>query len=381
MKCILNGTILTEESLLKNKALIFDKTIIDIVDEFSINRNDFSEIIDAEGNYISPGFIDIHIHGSGGKDVMNGDFNSLQTISKVIAKNGTTSFLPTTMTMSKEKIYNSLNCIKSCMNKNLGGAKILGAHMEGPFISYKYKGAQNPDFIIKPDFNFIKPFKDIIKIITLAPEEDKHFNFIKKTINNTNIILSIGHSNATYDETIEAINLGIHHATHTFNGMPPFHHRTPGIIGALFNSNNVKCEIIADNIHVHKAVLKMLLNIKGKDNVILITDSMEAGCMQDGTWELGGQKVIVKNNSARLESGSLAGSVLTLNTAIKNILSSTDLTLNEAVNLATLNPAKELKISNKKGSIDINKDADLVIFNENLDVKYTIIEGNIVFKN
>ncbi|AEB75326.1 N-acetylglucosamine-6-phosphate deacetylase [Clostridium botulinum] len=381
MRCILNGTILTEDSLLKNKALIFDKTIIDIVDENSINKNDFSEIIDAKGNYISPGFIDIHIHGSGGKDVMDGDFNSLQTISKVIASKGTTSFLPTTMTMSKEKIYNSLTCIKSCMNKNLGGAKILGAHMEGPFINYKYKGAQNPDFILKPNFNFIKPFKDIIKIITLAPEEDKNFNFIKKIVNSTDIILSIGHSNATYEETIEAINLGIHHVTHTFNGMPPFHHRTPGIIGALFNCNNIKCEIIADTIHVHKGALKMLVNLKGKDNVILITDSMEAGCMHDGTWKLGGQKVIVKQNSARLESGSLAGSVLTLNTAIKNILDNTNLTLNEAVNLATLNPAKELKISNTKGSIDLNKDADLVIFNKNLDIKCTIVEGNIVFKN
>lgn len=379
MKCIINGIIITPNSLLKNKALIFDKKILDIIDEDLVNKNNFSEIIDAKGNYISPGFIDIHIHGSGGKDVMNGDLDSLKTISKVIASKGTTSFLPTTMTMSKEKIYTALNCIKSCMYKNIGGAKVLGANVEGPFISAKFKGAQNENFILKPDFNFIEPFKDIIKLMTIAPEEDTNLEFIKKVIKHTNINLSIGHSNANYEKTIEAINLGINHATHFFNGMPPFHHRNPGIIGAIFNSNSVSVEVIADTIHVHKETLKMLLNIKGKDKVILITDSMEAGCMHDGIWELGGQKVIVKNNSAHLETGSLAGSILTLNKAVKNILDCTTLTLNEAVNLASLNPAKELNIDYQKGSLEINKDSDIIIFDKNLDIKLTIVEGNTVF--
>ncbi|EDS78691.1 N-acetylglucosamine-6-phosphate deacetylase [Clostridium botulinum C str. Eklund] len=380
MKCIVNGIILTENSLLKNKALIFGKKILDIIDEDLVSKNNFSEIINANGNYISPGFIDIHIHGCGGKDVMNGDLDSLKTISKIIASKGTTSFLPTTMTMSKEKIYTSLNCIKSCIGKNIGGASILGANVEGPFISTKFKGAQNETFILKPNFKFIEPFKDVIKLMTIAPEEDYNLEFIKKVIESTNIILSIGHSNADYEKTIEAINIGISHATHFFNGMPPFHHRNPGIIGAIFNSNKVHVEVIADNIHVHKEALKMLLNIKGKDKVILITDSMEAGCMHDGIWELGGQKVIVKNNSAHLETGSLAGSILTLNKAVKNILDCTTLTINEAVNLASLNPAKELKIDSQKGSIEINKDSDIIIFDKNLDVKLTIVEGNTVFK-
>lgn len=380
MKAILNGHILTENSILKNKALIFNESILNIVDEKSIDKNIFEEIIDAHGDYISPGFIDLHIHGSGGKDTMDATLNSLETISKTIATKGVTSFLPTTMTMNKEKIYNALKNIQSCMNKNLNGAEILGAHMEGPFISAKFKGAQDDKFILKPDFNFIEPFKNIIKIITFAPEEDLNFSFLKKVKEETNITLSIGHSNCSYEQAMDAIDLGVNHATHIFNAMSPLHHRNPGVIGAVFNSDNVKCELIADTIHVHKSLFKTLLNIKGKNNILLITDSMEAGCMKNGQWQLGGQKVIVENNCARLENGTLAGSILSLNNAVKNILSNTNLSLNEAVNLASLNPAKQLNIFDKKGSIEIGKDSDIVIFDKDINIKYTFVKGNLVFK-
>lgn len=380
--CIRNCKIILEDQVLENKVLIFNDKIVDILDEECFNKqeisNKVSKIIDAEGKYVSPGFIDVHIHGSGGKDTMDGEFSALKTISETIAQNGVTGFLPTTMTMSKEKIYEALDTIKLAKKENINGAKILGAHMEGPFICEKYKGAQQKDYIIKPDFEFIKGYLDLIKIITMAPEEDHEFKFIKEVKKDTDIVLSMGHTNSDFETAMEAVRYGISHATHTFNAMTPFGHRKLGVVGAVLKSN-VTFEIIADTIHLHPDIFQIMLNAKGKDKMILITDSMRAGCMKDGDWELGGQKVIVKNNSARLEDGTLAGSILTLNKAVLNILKYTNLKIYEAVALASLNPARLIDLDKTKGSIKIGKDADLIIFNENLDVSLTISEGKIIY--
>jgi N-acetylglucosamine-6-phosphate deacetylase len=384
MIAIINGKIIKRDCLIENEVVLFDNKIKDILDiaEFNniIKNNKYGEIevIDAKGNYISPGFIDLHIHGSGGKDTMDGNIEDLKVISKAIAKNGVTSFLPTTMTMSKEKIYKALDTIKKGMKMNLGGAKILGAHMEGPFINENYKGAQKDDYILEPYYEFIKSYEDIIKIITIAPEKDYNFEFIKSIKKNTNIVLSMGHTNATYEEAMEAIENGVSRATHLFNAMSPLNHRNPGVVGAVLESH-INAEFIADKIHIHPGIFQLVLNIKGKDKVILITDSMRAGCMKDGISELGGQKVIVKNNSARLEDGTLAGSILTLNKAVKNIMENTTLKIYEAIVLASLNAARDIGIDDKKGSIEIGKDADIIIFDENFDVKQTIVEGNILF--
>lgn len=381
MKAIINGKIITEEKVLENKILVFNERIL----EFKEQKNSeylfetFEEIIDAKGNYVSPGFIDMHIHGSGGHDVMDGTQESLSAISSVITRNGVTGFLPTTMTMSTEKIYNALDNIRYCMGKEIQGAKILGVHMEGPFINKKYKGAQAEDFIIQPNFSFIEKYVDIIKIITLAPEVDEDNNFIKETKRKTDIILSIGHSNAEYNEAMEAIANGISHATHTFNAMTPLNHRKPGIVGAVFNSE-IYCELIADKIHVHPALFKTLEKIKGKNKIILVTDSMRAGCLRDGISELGGQKVFVKDGSARLEDGTLAGSILNLNKGIKNFMDNTGMEICEVVKLASLNPSKELGIEGETGSLELGKYADIAILDENFNVLQTIVEGKTVFK-
>lgn len=385
MKAIVNGKIITPKEVFLNKVLIFDNKIKAIMEENEFKKQiackEISnvEIIDAKQSYISPGFIDIHIHGSGGCDAMDGEVEAIETISKVIAKNGVTAFLPTTMTMDREKIYKALENIRHCMKLNLQGAKILGAHLEGPFINEKYKGAQKNDYIVQPEYDFIKQFKDIIKIITLAAEKDKDFKFIKKVKKETDISLSIGHSNATYEEAMEAINMGVDSVTHIFNAMTPLNHRKPGVVGASFNSDTY-CEIIADTIHVHPAVFNILKKIKGTDKVILITDSMRAGCLKDGVSELGGQKVIVKDNSARLEDGTLAGSILRLNKAVKNFKEYTDITINEAINMVSLNPAKNLKLHNEIGSIEVGKYADVVIFDKDFCIEHTIVNGKTVYK-
>lgn len=376
MKCLINGKIILKNQILENKVLVFDEKIIDIAD--SVPKD--CEVIDADGKYISPGLIDIHIHGNMGKDTMDSTDESIETISKSIMRHGVTSFLPTTMTMDKEHVYDALEVIKKAKNRKLEGAQVLGAHLEGPFINENYKGAQNEKFIINSKYEFIKEYKDVIKVITYAPEKDIDFDFTREIKRCTDIVLSIGHSNANYDQAKEAINLGVTNVTHMFNAMTGLNHRDPGVVGAALTTN-VYSELIADTIHINKDLFQFILNNKGKERLILITDSIEAGGLEDGNYSLGGQKVIVKGNEARLENGALAGSVLSLNKMVFNFLDNTNLKVNEAINLASLNPATSLGINDKKGSLEIGKDADIAVFDENLDCKMTLCLGEVVYKN
>ena len=388
IKAIVNGKLIMKDRIMYDSVIIFEKQIIKIItkDNFLQYKKEYKQeykeeiqVIDAKGKYVSPGFIDIHIHGSGGYDTMDGTAEALRVISTTIAANGVTAYLPTTMTMDKTSIYSALDAIRQAMSKENQGAKILGAHMEGPFINEKYKGAQKADNIIRPNYDIIVDYLDIIKIITLAPEKDEDHSFIKKVKSNFKITLSIGHSDASYEEALMAIEDGITHATHTFNAMTPLNHRKPGIVGGIFTSD-ITCELIADTIHIHPAIFNILINVKKKDKIVLITDSMRAGCMKCGIYDLGGQKVVVENGSARLQDGTLAGSVLTLNRAVKNILHHSDLEIYEAVAMASNVPAKVIHMDNQKGSLEVGLDADIVIFDEDIDVFLTIVEGKIVFQ-
>lgn len=375
MKAIINGKILLRNEILEGKNIIFDDKIINITDEIPKD----CEIIDANNNFVSPGLIDIHIHGNMGKDTMEGTDEAIDTISKSIARHGVTSYLPTTMTMDEESITKALESIKRGMNRNIKGAKVIGAHLEGPFINKIYKGAQNGSYIVNPSYELVKKYEDVIKVITYAPEEDKNLEFTKDIKINTNIVLSIGHSAATFIEARDAIRLGASNITHTFNGMTGLNHRDPGVVGAALTTDTY-CEFICDTIHITKDLFQFILDSKTKDKVVLITDSMEAGGLEDGTYSLGGQAVIVKDGAARLESGSLAGSVSSLNSMVRNFYKNTNLKLNEAVHLASLNPARSIGIDEYKGSLDIGKDADIAIFDENLNCKMTISSGEIIFK-
>lgn len=376
MKAIINGKILTENNIIEDKILLFDDKIIGFCDQVEENI----ETIDAKGLYVSPGLIDIHVHGSCNHDVMDKSVTSLKTIGNGIKANGVTSFLPTTMTMSKEDIYEALDTIRESINIKYDGAQILGAHLEGPFINSKYKGAQSDKFIQPPNFPFIEEYVDVIKIISYAPEVDDNFNFTKEIKDKTNITLSIAHTNATYEEAKLAIKFGASNITHLFNAMTPLNHRELGVVGAALTSD-VYCEIICDNIHVNPQLYQFVLNNKGKDKVILITDCMRAGCMADGKYDLGGQDVFVKDGAARLSTGNLAGSVLNLNKAVYNFMKNTNLSINEAINLASLNPAKSINMDKTKGSLDINKDADIALFDDEMNCYMTISNGEIIFNN
>lgn len=379
--CIRGGKIILEKGILSDKVLLFDDKIIGILDPEELHRmapDDGIMVVDAHGDYVSPGFIDLHIHGSGGKDTMDGQLSDLQTISQTIAAKGVSSFLPATMTMEKHRIWKALEVIRLAMKGNIKGARVLGAYMEGPFISAQYKGAHPEAFLQKPDYELIRDYTDVIKIITVAPEEDPQFQFIQRVQKETGIVLSIGHTGADYETAMAAIRCGIGHATHLFNAMPPFHHRAPGAVGAVLHSG-IRFELIADLQHVHPAFFQILLHPAGKDRMILVTDAMRAASMGEGSWDLGGQQVTVDHGSARLPDGTLAGSILTMNQAVRNILVHTDLQIHEAAALATLNPAKLLRMDHCKGSIEVGKDADLAVFDENFNIRMTFSEGDIIY--
>lgn len=363
---------------IRGKALLYDDKIIDIVDEDE-GLSKATEKIDVDGCYVSPGFVDIHIHGYEGVDTMDGSVEGIQTIAKGIASNGVTSFLPTTMTMSREEIEAALQSIRKAKKMPLQGAEILGAHMEGPYLNVKFKGAQNEIYFQAPDVEYVKENADVIRHITIAPEIEGAMDFIKNIKENTEISLSIGHSGATFEEAMAGIKAGINHVTHLFNAMSPLHHREPGVVGATLASD-ISCEVICDMIHVHPGLFKLISNVKGPDKLVLVTDCMSAGGKPEGEYSLGGQKVIVKDGSARLESGNLAGSVLKLNDALKNLIVHTGNPIEETIGYVTINPATTINVQDTKGTLDVGKDADITIFDSDINIQMTIGKGKIIYE-
>lgn len=344
------------------------------------NVND-TEVIDAEGLYLSPGFIDVHIHGAGGCDTMDGTVESINTIAKTIVQHGTTSFTPTTMTVAAEDIRKSMEVIKKLKEEGTEGANVLGAHLEGPFISPKAIGAQNPNFLLAPsveNYNkIVGDYSDAVVSITMAPEVEGAKELIKYLSDN-GVTVSMGHTKATYDEAIEGIKCGACHSTHLYNAMTPFTHREPGVVGATFDTD-ITTETISDGIHISYPALRTAYKQKGTDKVLLVSDAMEACGMPDGQYSLGGQDVIVKNGAARLLDGTLAGSVLTLDKAVKNIYSNSNYPLNEVVRMATYNGAKHCHVEDHKGLIKEGYDADLILFNEDIEIQKVFVNGKEVY--
>ena len=368
MKSIVNAKIVTNKEVLEGYVLSFEKEIVSLTKEVPQN----SELIDAKGLYLSAGFIDIHIHGSNGYDVMDSTNEALEEISKSILQTGTTSFLATTMTMSQEQISKALQNVQNF--KQQGGARVLGVHLEGPFINLIKHGAQNPKHIQIPNMELIEPFMEVIKMITIAPEVEGGQEFIAYLQKHfPHVLLSIGHSDASYSEAKESFTWGISHSTHLFNAMNPLHHREPGVVGAVLEDDMVSCDVIADLIHIHPSFFKLLYRLK-KEQLLLITDAMRAGCMKCGVSEVGGQKVIVQNGEARLEDGTLAGSVLKLNEALKNFYEYTDISLSELINMVTTIPAKKLGLN--VGVLAQGYMADLVLFDDGFNIEGCYVGGD-----
>lgn len=378
MKAIVNGSVVLKDRILKDCAVIFDEKIREIVP--ALQPDSSLEIIDAKGKYVAPGLIDLHIHGYLGKDVCDCKEESIRTMAGGLAANGVTGFLPTTMTVDMKVIKAALNVCRNLKeeSRHWNGSAILGCHAEGPFISQAKKGAQDSEYILKPDASFVKEFADIIKIITLAPETDKDFEAIKEIRRDTDVVMSMGHTSADYDTAMASTNVGIRHATHLFNAMSPLAHRAPGVVTAALNSD-VSCELIADTFHVSPVFYDILWKLKGR-KLCIVTDCLPAGGLPMGEYTLGGQKIVYRDIVCRLTDGTVAGSVLPLNKGVMNVYNNSNIPLYECVNCASLNPASVLGIEKYKGSIEIGKDADLIIADDKFEIEKTIIGGKIRFE-
>lgn len=380
MKAIKGGKIILKDRIIDGFALLYTDVIEGIVPEDKIPEG--AEITDALGGYVSPGLIDIHIHGYLGKDVCDGEEESIRTISKGLLANGVTGYLPTTMTVDMKVIKKALEVCRNLKeeSKTWCGSQILGCHAEGPFISESKKGAQDPKYILKPDAKFVKEYADIIKIITLAPETDtEDFAAIREIARDTDVVISMGHTSADYDTALRSTQVGVSHATHLFNAMTPLAHRAPGVVTAALKSD-ASCEVIVDTFHVNSCFYDILWKLKGR-KLCFITDCLPAGGLPYGEYTLGGAKIIYRDIVCRLEDGTVAGSVLHLNKGVWNVYSNSEIPLNECVNGASLNPATTLGIQDRKGSIEVGKDADIIITDREFNVQKTIIGGEIKYES
>ncbi len=379
MKAVVNGKIILKDRIVEGFALLFSNVIEGILPEEKLPSD--IDKIDAQGGYVSPGLIDIHIHGYLGCDVCDGTEESIRTISKGLLANGVTGYLPTTMTVDMKVIKQSLEVCRALKeeSKTWDGSTILGVHAEGPFISESKKGAQNPAYILKPDAAFVKEYADIIKIISLAPETDtEDFAAIREINRDTDVVISMGHTSADYETAMASTAVGVKHATHLFNAMTPLAHRAPGVVGAALNSD-VSCELIADTFHVSTALYDMLFKLKGR-KLCFITDCLPAGGLPYGEYTLGGTKIVYRDIVCRLEDGTVAGSVLPLSRGVWNVYTNSSIPLHECVNCASLNPATTLGVADKKGSLEVGKDADIIITDAEFKVNKTIIGGEIRYE-
>lgn len=380
MKAIVGGKIILKDRIVENKALLFSDVIEGIIPIEQLPKD--IEKLDANGGYVSPGLIDLHIHGYLGKDVCDCEEESIRTIAGGIIKNGVTGFLPTTMTVDMKVIRKALEVCRNLKaeSNNWKGSQILGCHAEGPFISESKKGAQDAKYILKPDAEFVKEFSDIISIITLAPETDtEDFSAIREICRETDVVVSMGHTSADYETAVKGTEAGVSHVTHLFNAMTPLAHRAPGVITAAMNTD-VSCELIVDTFHVSPALYDMLWKLKQR-KLCFITDCLPAGGLPFGEYTLGGQKIIYQDIVCRLPDGTVAGSVLPLNKGVWNVYTHSNIPLYECVNCATLNPATTIRIENQKGSLDIGKDADIIITDGEFNVEKTIIKGEVKYES
>lgn len=340
------------------------------------------DVIDVSGKLVTPGFVDLLCHGGAGFGFADENPDSIKKVSDYFITHGTTSLLASLYAKPHEMLLADLRRVADYIIAN-PQSNIVGIHMEGPYLNKDLKGAMNEGYLWKPtveSWNAMwEASRGLIKIMTIAPELPGAINVMRAAAKK-GVVLSIGHSMADYDQIEIAIDNGAAHVTHMFNAMRPFHHRNPGVALAALNRQELKIELIADTFHVHPAVMELLYKLKGASGIILITDSIRAGGMHEGEYEFADQKVYMKNEKAFLEDGTLAGSTLTLNQAIKNIVTKASAKITDAVRMASLNGARVIRLSGQKGILAVGKDADIVVMNDDFEVEMTILKGQVAFR-
>ncbi len=376
--------------ILKN-AIIIDDSFNPISADLAIEADKIAGIapelsgdeeFDLSGYTVVPGFIDVHIHACVGSDTCDADAEGLAKMCAHLVTKGVTSFCPTTMTVSHDEISNALSVVKSCMDHPPKGTSIVGVNMEGPYISAHKKGAQSEKYVKNPDFAEFKKFYDecggIIKIVDIAPECDGADEFIERA--SSLCTVSIAHTEADYNCAKHAFDLGVTHATHLYNAMPGLNHREPGVVGAVFDDERVRAEVICDGFHIQPAVLRVTFDMLGENRSLIVSDSMRAAGEPDGTYTLGGQNVYVKNGQARLEDGTIAGSTTNIHQEVKNLIG-WGIPFRQIIKSATINPAKEIHMEDQIGSIKIGKYADLVVLDSDWNIKMVFVHGKVEVDN
>jgi len=339
-----------------------------------------AEVVGLEGAILAPGLIDLHVHGGNGLDTMDGEAGAIVGLSAFVAAHGVTGFLPTTVAAPLPEIERALNAVRHAVDGDLPGAQVLGVHLEGPFFNRRRAAAQPVDWCIDPAEDALQRLlatgKGLIRMMSLAPELPGALAAIE-TLTQRGIVASVGHTDATYAQAQAAFAAGARHVTHLFNAMSPLHHREPGVVGAALTTDGVMVQIIADGLHLHPATLALVVRCKGVDEVLLITDAIAGAGLPDGEYTMGPQRVIVRNGEARTPAGNLAGSTLTLERAVANMVRLVGVPLSAALQMASLNPARVLGLAQRKGRLAPGYDADLVCLDADFNVRLTVVGGRV----
>ncbi|MBQ6375171.1 MAG: N-acetylglucosamine-6-phosphate deacetylase [Clostridia bacterium] len=378
MKCIINGRIIAADGVLDGRTLVFDDRVEALTEQPPAD----AEIIDAAGGWVAPGLIDVHCHGYMGQEVSNGSLETLRIMSAAKARQGVTAWLPTTMTLPWPQLERCFEAVRTAQAESQrpgwGGAQVLGCHAEGPFISLKRKGAQSGADIQSPDIEKLRPWADVVRLMTVAPEVEGALGFIRQA-RGLGVRISMGHTDATAAQAQAGIEAGATHVTHTFNAMPPLNHREPGVVGAALNDDRVYCELICDTFHVSPLLFPMMAKLV-PDRLVLITDSIQSAGLPDGEYDQLGVRVIVEGIRCRFPDGTIAGSALTLDRAVRNFHAYGGVPLWQAVNMASLHPARAIGVDDRKGALTPGRDADIVIADRDFNVLETYARGKKVFE-
>ncbi|MBN2129982.1 MAG: N-acetylglucosamine-6-phosphate deacetylase [Sedimentisphaerales bacterium] len=361
--------------------LVSDGTIEQIGDLSASVRAD--RVLDAGGRILAPGLIDVHIQGAGGADALDATPEALEAISKTCARFGVTGFLATTVYMPGQE-NRHLTVAADCVNRDLGGARLLGIHLESPFISPEKRGMIQPTCITSPSPAILEEIyrltDETLKMMVIAPELPGNLDIIR-ALTDRGTVACLGHSAATYDDARRGFEAGISHITHLFNAMPSLHHRAPGPLGAIFETDNITCQVITDGVHIHPSVVRLAYGTLGPDRFVTITDGMQALGLPDGKYVYNGIEYEARDGAARYEDGTLIGTALGLNRMLARLTDFTGCSRIEAVNTVTRNAAGVLGLQDTKGTIETGKDADLVLLNEDWSVHATIVGGVVVYQD
>ena len=339
-------------------------------------------VIDAGGYTLAPGLIDLHVHGANGHEIMDASVESIHEIARFLARHGVTAFLAATWTAEHAKIMDALEAVYKAYGKISGGASLIGAYLEGPYLNPNRAGAQVMDHI-HPAVDRAEVLElldtNMVTILVLAPEFPENIWLIDECIRRS-ISVSAGHTAATYEQMQVAVERGVCQVTHCFNAMNPLHHRQPGVVGAAMTMPELRCELIADNVHVHPLLQRILYQLRGAQGILLVSDSTCCAGLPDGEYDLDGRKVNLKNGAVHLPDGTLAGSVLTLDRAVRNFMANVNSSLGEALACASLYPARAAGVAHRKGTLEPGKDADMILLDADLQVRMTVVEGEIIYK-